>query len=120
MHGKRMGIYTDTQRIHCQVCGKTFSQALLAGNRMMTEQLVKWIGQQSLMRTFTALADETSVVEGTIRNIFCDYINELEQTVRFETPKWMGNDEIIYIITKPRCIVSNIQNNIGNCQHSSA
>ena len=50
------------------------------------------------------------MVEGTIRNIFRDYINELEQTVRFETPKWMGIDEI-HIINKPRCIVSNIQNN---------
>lgn len=49
-------------------------------------------------------------MEGTIRNIFRDYINELEQTVRFETPKWMGIDEI-HIINKPRCVVSNIQNN---------
>lgn len=62
------------------------------------------------IRTFTSLADETGVVEGTIRNIFRDYINELEQTIRFETPKWMGIDEI-HIINKPRCVVSNIQNN---------
>jgi transposase len=112
MHGKRVGIYIDTKRLRCQTCGKTFSQALpvLAENRMMTDRLVKWIGQQSLKRTFTSLADETGVVEGTIRNIFRDYINELEQTVRFETPKWMGIDEI-HIINKPRCVVSNIQNN---------
>jgi transposase len=112
MHGKRVGIYIDTKRLRCQACGKTFSQALplLAEGRMMTKRLVKWIGQQSLKRTFTSLADETGVVEGTIRNIFRDYINELEQTVRFETPKWMGIDEI-HIINKPRCVVSNIQNN---------
>lgn len=112
MHGKRVGIYIDTKRLRCQACGKTFSQALpvLAENRMMTDRLVKWIGQQALKRTFTSLADEAGVVEGTIRNIFRDYINELEQTVRFETPKWMGIDEI-HIINKPRCVVSNIQNN---------
>lgn len=46
---------------------------------MMTDRLVKWIGQQALKRTFTSLADETGVVEGTIRNIFRDYINELER-----------------------------------------
>jgi len=104
MHGKRVGIYIDTKRLRCQACGKTFSQALpvLAENRMMTDRLVKWIGQQALKRTFTSLADETGVVEGTIRNIFRDYINELEQTIRFETPKWMGIDEI-HIINKPRC-----------------
>ena len=112
MHGKRVGIYIDTKRLRCQACGKTFSQTLplLAENRMMTDRLVKWIGQQALKHTFTSLADETGVVEGTIRNIFRDYINELEQTVRFETPKWMGIDEI-HIINKPRCVVSNIQNN---------
>jgi len=80
MHGKRVGIYIDTKRLRCQACGKTFSQALpvLAENRMMTDRLVKWIWQQSLKRTFTSLADETGVVEGTIRNIFRDYINELD------------------------------------------
>jgi hypothetical protein len=75
-------------------------------HRLMTERLAAWIGSQSLKRTFTSLADETGVAEGTIRNIFRDYINELEQTVRFETPKWMGIDEI-HIINKPRCVVSN-------------
>ncbi|WP_424219587.1 helix-turn-helix domain-containing protein [Azovibrio sp.] len=72
----------------------------------MTDRLVQWIGQQALKRTFTSLADETGVVEGTIRNIFRDYINELEQTVCFETPKWMGIDEI-HLINKPRYVVSN-------------
>jgi transposase len=111
MHGKRVGIYINTKRLRCQSCSKTFSQSLpvLAENRMMTERLVKWIGQQSLKRTFTSLAEETGVVEGTIRNIFRDYINELERTVRFETPQWMGIDEI-YLI-KPRCVITNIQNN---------
>jgi len=112
MHGKRVGIYIDTKRMRCQSCGKTFSQALpaLSKNRMMTDRLVKWIGQQALKRTFTSLADEIGVVEGTVRNILSDYIHELEQTVRFETPKWMGIDEI-HIINKPRCVISNIQNN---------
>lgn len=112
MHGKRVGIYIATKRLRCQACGKTFSQTLpvLAENRMMTDRLVKWIGQQALKRTFTSLADETGVVEGTIRNIFRDHVNVLEQTVQFETPKWMGIDEI-HIINKPRCVISNIENN---------
>jgi transposase len=111
MHGKRVGIYIDTKRFRCGACSKTFFESLpaLAENRQMTERLVKWIGQQSLKRTFMSLAEETGVVEGTIRNIFRDFINELEKTVRFETPKWMGIDEIHLI--KPRCVISNIQNN---------
>jgi len=111
MHGKRVGLYIDTKRFRCQSCRKTFSQVLplLAENRMMTERLMQWIGKQSLKRTFTSLAEETGVVEGTIRNIFHDSIEVLKKTVRFETPKWMGIDEI-YLI-KPRCVITNIQNN---------
>ncbi|MCW2310900.1 ISL3 family transposase [Rhodoferax antarcticus] len=111
MHGKRVGLYIDTKRLRCQSCSKTFSQVLplLAENRMMTERLMQWIGKQSLKRTFTSLAEETGVVEGTIRNIFRDCVKELGKTVRFETPKWMGIDEIDLI--KPRCVITNIQNN---------
>jgi transposase len=111
MHGKRVGIYIDLKRFRCQSCTKTFFEPLpdVAENRQMTERLVKWIGQQSLKRTFLALAEETGVDEKTIRNIFRDHINELEKTVRFETPKWMGIDEIHLI--KPRGVITNIQNN---------
>lgn len=111
-HGKRLAIYVDTRRWRCLSCGKTFMEKLPAVNakREMTERLTRWIGQQSLKRTFASIADDTGLDEKTIRNIFRDYINELEQTVRFETPTWMGIDEI-HIINKPRCVVSNIQNN---------
>nr|WP_010400043.1 ISL3 family transposase [Paracoccus sp. TRP] len=110
-HGKRLAIYVDTRRWRCQSCGKTFMEALPAVNakREMTDRLVRWVGQQSLKRTFASIADDTGLDEKTIRNIFRDYINELEAEFRFETPKWMGIDEIHLI--KPRCVISNIRNN---------
>lgn len=110
-HGKRLAIYVDTRRWRCQPCGKTFVETLPAVNakREMTDRLVRWIGQQSLKRTFASVADDTGLDEKTIRNIFRDYINELESTFRFETPKWMGIDEIHLI--KPRGVISNIENN---------
>ena len=111
MHGKRVGIYFDTRRFRCKICSKTFLEqhADFHPERAMTARLVNWIGRQCIMRTFASIAEETGVVEGTIRNIFRDYINELEQTIRFETPKWMGIDEIHLI--KPRGVITNIQNN---------
>lgn len=111
MQGKRVGIYIDTKRYRCQTCGKTFMEPLpaMADGHAMTQRLAQWLCQQSMKRTYTSLADETGVVEGTVRNLFRDYINELEKTVRFETPKWMGIDEIHLI--KPRCVVLNIENN---------
>ncbi len=110
-HGKRVGIYVDTRRFRCRSCTKTFYEALpdVDEKRLMTNRLVAWIGKQAIKRTFTSIADEVGIVEGTVRSIFRDYINDLEQTVRFETPKWMGIDEIHLI--KPRGVVANIQNN---------
>jgi hypothetical protein len=77
--------------------------------REMTERLCQWIGQQSLKRTFASIAADTGLDEKTIRNIFRHYVNELEAQFRFETPKWMGIDEIHLI--RPRCVISNIHNN---------
>ena len=110
-HGKRLAIYVNTRRWRCQSCGKTFMETLPAVNakREMTDRLVRWIGQQSVKRTFASIADDTGLDEKTIRNIFRDYINEQEAEFRFETPKWMGIEGIHLI--KPRCVISNIGNN---------
>lgn len=112
MHGKRVGIYVDTRRYQCRSCNKTFYERLpdVVDKRLMTSRLVKWIGEQSVKRPFAHIAKEVGVTENTVKNVFNDYINELERTVRFETPLWMGIDNI-YIIKKPRCVVSNIENN---------
>ncbi|MFZ7310915.1 ISL3 family transposase [Comamonas jiangduensis] len=110
-HGKRLSIYVDTRRWRCQSCGKTFMEALPAVNakREMTDRLVKWIGEQSLKRTFASIADDTGLNEKTIRNIFRDYVNELEAQFRFEKPKWIGIDQIHLI--RPRCVISNFHSN---------
>ena len=71
-HGKRVAIYVDTRRWRCQDCGKTVMESLPAANarREMTERLCKWIGQQSMNRTFASVAEDTGLDEKTIRNIF--------------------------------------------------
>ncbi len=111
MHGRRVGIYVSTRRMQCRGCNKTFSEALpeVDEHRIMTRRLVEWIGKQSVKRTFASIAEEVGVVEGTIRLIFKDYVSNLEKTIRFETPKWMGIDEIHLI--KPRGVITNIANN---------
>lgn len=109
MHGKRVGMYVRARRIRCDECGRTFQEPLpaLAEKRLMTMRLIRWIGQQSLKRPFTSIADEVGLDEGTIRNIFRDYVNELEAQFEVETPTWLGIDEIH--IGKPRCVVANIE-----------
>lgn len=111
MHGRRVGIYVDTRRFRCKACVKTFYEALpnIDEKRLMTSRLLEWIGKQAVKRTFSSIADEVGITEGTVRAVFSDYINQLQQTIRFETPKWMGIDEIHLI--KPRGVITNIENN---------
>jgi transposase len=111
IHGKRVGLYLDTRRYRCRNCTKTFYEALpeVDEKRLMTKRLTDWMGKQAIKRTFASLAEEVGCTEFTVRAVFSDYVNELEKTIRFETPKWMGIDEIHLI--KPRGVITNIANN---------
>jgi transposase len=111
MHGKRVGLYVETKRFQCRACDKTFYESLpdVDEKRMMTSRLAVWVGKQAIKRTFASIAEDVGINEGTVRSVFRDYINELERTVRFDTPKWMGIDEIHLI--KPRGVITNIENN---------
>jgi len=110
-HGKRVGLYVDTRRYRCRSCSKTFYEPLpeVDERRPMTSRLVTWIGKQAIKRTFASIADEVGIDEKSVRSVFRGYINELEETIRFETPKWMGIDEIHLV--RPRGVIANIQNN---------
>jgi transposase len=111
MHAKRVGLYVDTRRYRCRACTKTFYESLPETDekRLMTRRLTAWMGRQAIKRTFASIAEEVGCTESTVRVVFSDYVNALEKTVRFETPKWMGIDEIHLI--KPRGVIANIQNN---------
>jgi len=102
----------DARRLRCQGYGKTFMETLPGINdaRRMTQRLVQWVGQRALRHTFTSIAEEIGVAEGTIRNVFADHVAELERSVKFQTPNWMGIDEI-HIIRRPRAVISNLKNN---------
>lgn len=112
MHGKRVGIYVKARRIHCRSCGKTITEKLphVVEGQRMTDRLYTWLARESVDKTFTSLAKDVGVSEGTVRQIFNSHVQSLENQVVFETPEWMGIDEI-HIIRKPRLVVSDIANN---------
>jgi transposase len=111
IHGKRVGIYVDTKRFRCKSCGRTFLERLpeVDDKRQMTNRLIDWMGKTSIKKTFASIAEDIGVTEGTVKAVFNDYVNALEKQVRFETPQWMGMDEIHLI--KPRGVITNIENN---------
>lgn len=47
-----------------------------------------------LVTTFTSVAEEIDVTEGTVRNIVGDYIRRLEKKYILETPEILGIDEV--------------------------
>lgn len=112
IHAKRVGIMINRQRYRCVECDGTFWELLpmIDDSHKATKRLVEFICKQSLRRTFTSIADDVGVTEGTIRNIFHIHVNELEKDRITVTPQWLGIDEI-HIIKKPRCVITNIQEN---------
>ncbi|MCG7211734.1 helix-turn-helix domain-containing protein [Paenibacillus mucilaginosus] len=110
IHGKRVGLLIKRQGYRCRDCKQTFWERLdhtINEKRSCTNRLLSYIEKQSIKRTFTSVSEDVGLNEKTIRNIFRDYIKRLEETLRFETPNWLGIDEIHII--KPRCVLTNIQ-----------
>jgi transposase len=110
IHGKRVGLLIKRQRYKCRECNLTFWERLdhtIDEKRSCTKRLLSYIEKQSIKRTFVSISEDVGMNEKTIRNIFRDYVNRLEETIRFETPKWLGIDEIHII--KPRCVITNIE-----------
>src|SRR5690625_2032391 len=111
MHAKRVGIYVNRQRYKCKECKETFFQNLpdMNVNRSVTNRLIGWIQEASLEKTFTSVADDIGVDEKTVRNIFNDYVVELEAETEFRTPKWLGLDEV-YLLKNYRFVVTDVEN----------
>ena len=97
VHGKRTGIMLNRRRFRCQSCRKTFLEPVphKDDRRQMTNRLIQYIERESLRRTFSGVAEDVGVDEKTVRNIFNDYCERLEKTLKFEMPQWLGIDEII-------------------------
>ena len=77
--------------------------------KAVNDQAFFWLDWQAIKHTFASIAEEVGCTEFTVRSVFTDYVQELEQTICFEILKWMGIDEIHLI--KPRGVITNIQNN---------
>lgn len=109
---KRVGIQINRRRYKCRECNSTFWERLISidEKRSMTKRLLGSIEEQSMSKTFVEVAESVGVDEKTVRNVFKDYVAFKEREYQFETPKWLGIDEI-YIIRKPRLVLTNIERN---------
>jgi len=110
MHAKRVSIYIKRQRYKCRECNETFFETLpdMDVNRSVTNRLIDWIQEASLKKTFISVADDIGVDEKTVRNIFNDYVAELEAQTDFRTPQWLGIDEV-HLLKNYRCVITDVE-----------
>lgn len=110
IYGKRAVIRVDRQRYHCHHCNKTFFQPLpeFDEKRRVTKRLLAYLQKRSMTRTFISLAEEVGLHEKTIRRVFHDYVETLERSTHFATPRIMGMDEL-HVIHQARGIITNIE-----------
>ena len=108
--GKFVDIHIDRQRFKCKHCGKTLYETIPGVNdkHRMTERLYNHLRTEPDRRTFTAIAAEVGVTEGTVRNVFNAYVGDLLKDYNFETPRVFGIDEK-HLLGKYRCVVGNIE-----------
>lgn len=110
IRGKRVGLTVNVQRYRCRDCGKTSMQNVgwLDSKRAATLRLVEYIKTESLKRTFTSIADDVGLSEAAIRSIFKDHVAFLASTIHFQTPEWLGMDEL-KLMKKTRGIITNVK-----------
>jgi transposase len=110
-HGsKRVGLQVERQRYRCKDCNKISLQPLpdIDEKRDSTKRLITYIVEQAKKRTFSSIAGDVGVVEGTIRSIFDAEVKKLDETHKPETPEILGIDEV-YLMGKHRCVLVNIE-----------
>ncbi len=112
IHGRRVGILLSRQRYKCRSCGVTFFQSCddVSERHRATRRLVTYVENCGLSRTFTSIADEIGLTEGTVRNIVGHYIAKLEQKFSFEPPEILGIDEV-HLNRQMRLVLTNIGEN---------
>lgn len=110
IHAKRVNLRVRRQRYRCLPCCRIFYDdlPLVDDNRRMTTRLIRHIETEALSKTFTEVAKDIGITEGSVRLIFSDYIKRCEAEFTFATPGVLGIDEI-HLLHRPRAIFTNIE-----------
>lgn len=113
-HGKFTCIHLIRKRYKCKDCSSTFFHPLdwINDGHRATTRFVDRITKVSLDRSFSDIAREYGVHEKTIRNIFYSKYADVIDTTRFESPEYLGIDEI-NIAGGVRCCITNLSVNAG-------
>lgn len=119
-HGKSVRISVNRRRYRCQACSKTLFDPIpdLDSKRLATTRLIDYIRAHCFRETFASLARQVDMDEKTIRQVFADYVEELEGKIRFVTPRFLGIDEI-KIVGAYRAMITNVERKTVFDMHQS-
>lgn len=108
--GKPVEVVVEAKRYKCKFvdCKKTFMQELpaMASHRMMTQRLVRWVGEKAVSSTFVSIAAEIGVNEKTVRAVFSDFMCDMRKMVRMNAGPSMAILPAV-ILNSPRYVVLN-------------
>lgn len=111
IRGKRVGITVQRHRFLCCACRRTFFEPVphMNESHFMTNRLISYIQQEALRRTFVSIADETGLVESTIRALFSEFAATIQPRFPDNELLYLGIDEL-YLLHQYRCVITDVHN----------
>ena len=96
MFGVPTKLALEVPRRRCRNCGYIWTPELKEVDevRKATRRAIVQMANRALKQSFNDLALQFGVANNTVKNIFVDFIREKEHAVHFETPAFLGLDEI--------------------------
>lgn len=111
-HGRFLAIQLTRKRYRCKDCGNTFFHPLpwIDDNHRATKRFVERIASLSLERSFSDIAREYGISEHGVRGIFSGRYQSVIDAEQFESPAYLGIDEV-NIAGGARGVITNLEQN---------
>lgn len=95
MHGKTVKLQFNRKRLRCKGCSKTSFEQLswLSDDFRMTKRAEEYVMRRCGKVPFIHVSSEIDVTEGTIRNVFANYVSAIENKHDWLAPRVLGIDE---------------------------
>jgi transposase len=112
--GKFTCIHLTRKRYRCKDCDSTFFHPLdwMDDTHRATKRFVDRIASLALERNFSAISREYGISEHAVRTIFYGRHKEVIDTTRFESPEYLGIDEV-KIAGVARGVITNLSENVA-------
>lgn len=109
IRNKHVGIIVQRKRYRCCECRRTFFEPVLHmdEHHFMTLRLVNYVRSEALHRTFTSIARDTGLVEGTIRLLFSEFTANVGPRLPNAKGIYLGIDEL-YLLNQYRCVITDV------------